>query len=82
MYFRLVITAGLFSCKRRGYLIVCLSWFFVDTAFELCQNFNVWPSRIIPDLFEAIPLLENTKNYFQKGTLDMFDLGAIVVVQE
>ncbi len=75
----ILITAGLFSCKRRGYLIICLSWFFVDSAFELCQKFNALPLRIIPDWFEGIPFLENTKNYFQRGTFDMIDLVAIAV---
>lgn len=75
----ILITAGLFSCKKRGYLIICLSWFFVDAAFELCQKFNTLPLRIIPDWFEGIPFLENTKNYFQRGTFDMLDLVAIAV---
>lgn len=75
----ILITAGLFSCKRRGYVIICLSWFFVDSAFELCQKFNKLPLKIIPGWFEGIPFLENTKNYFQKGTFDMVDLVAIAV---
>ena len=74
-----LITAGLFFCKRMGYLIICLSWFFVDAGFELCQKFNTLPLRIIPDWFEGIPFLENTKNYFQRGTFDMVDLVAIAV---
>jgi len=73
----ILITAGLFSCKKRGYVIICLSWFLVDGAFELCQKFNKLPLKIIPDWFEGIPFLENTKNYFQKGTFDMVDLVAI-----
>jgi len=75
----ILITAGLFSCKRRGYIIICLSWFFVDAAFELCQKYNSLPLKIIPDWFEGIPFLENTKNYFQRGTFDMVDLVAIAV---
>jgi len=75
----ILITAGLFSCKRRGYLIICLSWFFVDSAFELCQKYNSLPLSIIPDWFEGIPFLENTRNYFQRGTFDMADLVAIAV---
>jgi hypothetical protein len=37
------------------------------------------PLRIIPDWFEGIPFLENTRNYFQRGTFDMVDLVAIAV---
>ena len=75
----ILITAGLFSFKRRGYVIICLSWFFVDSAFELCQKFNKLPLKIIPDWFEGIPFLENTKNYFQRGTFDMVDLVAFAL---
>jgi len=75
----ILITAGLFSCKKGGYVIICLSWFFIDCAFELCQKFNTLPLRIIPGWFEGIPFLENTKNYFQRGTFDMVDLVAIAI---
>ena len=75
----ILIAAELFSCKRRGYVIICLNWFFVDSAFELCKKFNKLPLKIIPDWFEGIPFLENTKDYFQKGTFDMVDLVAIAV---
>ena len=36
----ILITAGLISCEKRGYFIICLSWFLVDCAFELGQNFE------------------------------------------
>jgi len=74
----ILITAGLLGCRKRGSLIICLSWLLVDCAFELGQNFNTWPTSIIPDWFEGIPFLENTENYFSRGTFDMFDLVAIV----
>lgn len=73
----ILITAGLIFCNKRGYLIICLSWFLVDSAFELGQKFNTWSSRIIPDWFTGIPFLENTENYFLQGTFDLIDLAAI-----
>ena len=73
----ILITAGLIYCQKRGYLIICLSWFLVDCAFELGQKYNAWSSRIIPDWFAGIPFLENTENYFRKGTFDILDLVAI-----
>lgn len=73
----ILITAGLLSCQKRGYLIVCLSWFSVDFAFELFQKFNTLPLKIIPNWFKGIPFLENTENYFLQGTFDIFDLTAI-----
>jgi len=73
----ILITACLIFCQKRGYLIICLSWFLVDCAFELGQKFNTWSSRIIPDWFAGIPFLENTENYFLQGTFDFIDLAAI-----
>ena len=73
----ILITAGLIFCNRRGYLIICLSWFVIDSAFELGQKFSTWPSRILPDWFTGIPFLENTGNYFSQGTFDFIDLAAI-----
>ena len=73
----ILITAGLLYCQKRGYLIICLSWFLVDCAFELGQKYHTWSSRMIPDWFLGIPFLENTENYFIQGTFDFMDLAAI-----
>lgn len=75
----ILLTAGLIFCKKKGYLIICLSWFLIDCAFEIGQKYSTWSSRIIPDWFAGIPFLENTKNYFLKGTFDFIDLAAIVL---
>ncbi len=74
-----LITAALVSCRNRGYIIICLSWFFVDCTFELGQKFTSLPLKIIPDWFAGIPFLENTGNYFAHGTFDYFDLIAIAI---
>jgi len=73
----IVITAGLIFCNKRGYLIICLPWFLIDCVFEVGQNVNTCSSNIIPDWFARIPFLENTENYFLKGTFDYLDLAAI-----
>ena len=73
----IMITAGLLFCNRRGYLIICLSWFLLDAAFEVGQHFTTWPSKIIPDWFTGIPFLETTESYFLHGTFDFIDLAAI-----
>ena len=75
----ILITAGLIFCNKRGYLIICLSWFLGDCTFELGQKFNTWSSRIIPDWFTGIPFLESTENYFLQGTFDFLDLAAIAL---
>jgi hypothetical protein len=75
----ILITAGLITFKKKGYIIICLSWFFVNCEFEFGQKFNSWSSTIIPDWFAGIPFLENTENYFVHGTFDSFDLAAITI---
>jgi hypothetical protein len=75
----ILITAGLIGCRKRGYLIICLSWFLVDCAFELGQKFNSFAVRFVPDWFAEIPIIGNTKNYFLQGTFDYLDLIAISI---
>jgi len=73
----ILITAGIISSRKRGYLVICLSWFFVDTLFELGQRFHSMTIQLIPRWFKEIPLLQNTDNYFLHGTFDFADLAAI-----
>ena len=75
----ILITAGLISCHKTGFLIICLSWFAIDCAFELGQRHSTWASSMIPDWFAHIPFLENTKNYFLLGTFDFIDLAAAAI---
>ena len=75
----ILITAGILTCNRSGYRIICLSWFLLDAACEVGQRFTAWPSNIIPDWFTGIPFLENTESYFLHGTFDFLDLAAIAL---
>ena len=75
----ILITAGLISCQKRGYLIICISWFVIDCGFELGQKFKLFSIKMIPDWFVGIPFFENTNNYFLTGTFDYFDLAAIAM---
>ncbi|MEA3358046.1 MAG: hypothetical protein U9R17_01340 [Thermodesulfobacteriota bacterium] len=75
----ILITAGLLSNKKKWYIIICLGWFFLDIAFELGQKFKSWPVSMIPDWFQGVPFLENSKNYFQGGAFDIYDIVAIAV---
>ena len=75
----ILITAGLLHCQKRGRIIICVCWFLIDCAFELGQKFNSLLLKIIPDWFEGIPFLENTKNYFLYGTFDFVDLVAVTI---
>jgi hypothetical protein len=74
-----LITAGVISCGKRGWLIICFSWVLIDSAFELGQKFSTWTVRLIPDFFESIPILENTKAFFLRGTFDVNDLVAMAI---
>jgi len=75
----ILITAGLVSYQKRGYLIICLCWLLVDSAFELGQKFTALSSKMIPDWFAGLPLLENTEGFFLQGTFDFLDLAAIAL---
>jgi hypothetical protein len=75
----ILLTAGVLSCQKRGCFIICLSWFFLDCAFELGQKFKGVPLKIIPAWFSGTPFLENTKIYFVGGTFDVLDLVAIAL---
>jgi hypothetical protein len=75
----IMLTAGLLSWGKRGSLVICLFWFFIDLIFELFQRFNGLPLKILPGWFQGIPFLENTENYFRQGTFDLLDLIAITL---
>jgi len=72
-----ILTASFITPQKRGYFIVCFSWFVIDILFELGQGFadNIIPS--IPGWFSNIIFLENTRSYFLHGRLDYFDLLSI-----
>jgi hypothetical protein len=75
----ILLTAGFLQCQKRGCIIVCASWFFIDFIFELGQKFKSLSSTMVPDWFSGIPFLENSKNYFLSGTFDYNDLTAIAI---
>jgi hypothetical protein len=75
----ILLTQGLLSWRKGGSLAICLVWFFIDFIFELFQRYNAIPLKIIPTWFKGIPFLENTQNYFTRGTFDLLDLIAIAL---
>lgn len=58
---------------------ICMTWFAVDTLFELGQIPAIarMISALVPDAFMGIPFLENTAGYFLTGTFDVLDLVSI-----
>lgn len=75
----ILITGGILASGRTGSLIVAVSWFVTDAAFELGQKFPAWTERLVPGWFDAIPILDTTRNYFRFGTFDSLDMVAVAV---
>ena len=75
----ILITAGLIAYRKKGYIIICLFWFLIDSIFELGQKFDTMFIKFIPDWFASIPFLENTGNYFVRGTFSFGDMAAITI---
>ena len=75
----ILITAGLIASKKREFIIICLFWFLIDSVFELGQKFSTMFIKFIPDWFASIPFLENTGDYFVRGTFSFGDMAAITI---
>ena len=73
------ITAGLIASKKSQFIIICLFWFLIDSVFELGQKFSTMFIKFIPDWFASIPFLENTGDYFVRGTFSFSDIAAITI---
>jgi len=74
----ILITAGLLNCGKKGYLAICLFWLVVDVGFELGQKYSTIAVSLVPDWFDGIFLLENTRSYFLNGTYCHLDMAAII----
>ena len=75
----ILITAGMIACRKRGYLIICLCWLTLDVTFEFGQKFNAFFSSLVPAWFNRFPFLENTTNYFSRGTFDQADIASAMI---
>ncbi|MBW1919236.1 MAG: hypothetical protein JRI81_03305 [Deltaproteobacteria bacterium] len=75
----ILITAGLVSKRKIEYLVVSLSWFLIEIAFEVFQKFNRIALKIIPEWFNKVPVLENAGPFFKGGTFDLQDVVAVAV---
>jgi len=73
------LTAGLLDCGKRGYLAICLFWMTVNVGFELGQKYSDYAANLIPNWFDRVFLLENTKSYFLNGTYCRLDMAAIII---
>ena len=73
-----LISIGILGSAPRMALGICLFWLFVDGVFEIAQHQDIAYELVphIPDWFKAIPVLENTEDYFIHGRFDPADLVA------
>ena len=74
-----LMTASLITSQKRGYAVVCFSWFMIEVLFELGQGLDNIMIQIIPDWFSNIIFLENTKSYFLQGRFDCLDIISITL---
>ena len=74
----ILITAGLVTHDKKGYIATSLFWLGIDWAFELGQHFHEIAVLLIPDWFAAIPFFEHSKAYFRNGTFDWYDMVMIL----
>jgi hypothetical protein len=74
-----LMTASFIAKCKKGYVIVCLSWFAVDALFEISQGLDNIMIQFVPDWFSGFLFLENTRNYFLHGRFDYFDLLSIAL---
>jgi len=75
----ILITAGLIASKKNQFIFICLFWFLINSFFELGQKFSAMFIKIIPDWFTAIPIFNNTGDYFVRGTFSFGDMAAIII---
>ena len=72
-----LMTAGLLGPRRKGNLLICLSWFLIDAVFEIGQGLKHISLAIIPEWINvhALPMA-NLQEYFRCGTFDIRDIAA------
>ncbi len=73
----ILITGGILACRKKGALIVALSWSLTDAVFELGQRFPASAEIFIPQWFDTLPVLESARSYFRAGRFDPLDMIAI-----
>jgi hypothetical protein len=73
-----VLTACVLASQEIGCFVVTLIWFFTNAFFEVGQGFGGWFTGVF-SWTSGIPVLENTENFFARGTYDPLDLVAAAV---
>lgn len=74
-----LISAGILACRIRGATFICLGWMLIDILFELGQKYHAAVNRLVPEWFDGILFLENTRSYFYQGSFDSNDIFATCI---
>ena len=74
----ILITASLFQFNKRIYLIICSTWFLIDSLFEVGQKFPQHASNnIITEFALIMPFSKEILDYLTRSTFDYMDLVSI-----
>lgn len=74
-----LIVIGLVSNTRKSRVFVCLTFFLLNILFEIGQKYKIMFINLIPQWFSSIPILENTRDFFLKGTFAVEDVIGITL---
>jgi len=74
-----LIGIGLLSNTRKSRVFICLIFFIMNVLFEIGQKYKIIFIKLIPQWFSSIPILENTRDFFLKGTFAVEDLIGITL---
>jgi len=76
-----ILTAAWFGGGRKTGFAAGLTWFGLDSAFEVGQHPQIADSllRFMPGWLDSIPILNQAESYFVLGTFDVWDLISIAV---
>jgi hypothetical protein len=76
-----LLTIAVVKPSRVCAIVICASWFVVDSLFELGQAAALAQkiASHVPSWFDGVPFLENTSSYFINGTFDPVDLCSIAI---
>ncbi len=75
----ILITAAALRPWPRSLPSICVAWFAVECLFEIGQKspFDSAIEAALPAWFGSVPIVQNTANYFTRGTFDPLDLVSI-----
>ena len=81
VYAFILLTVIIMSPSPGKVFWICVTWFSVDSLFELAQLTQIanWIAEHVPAWFIGIPFLENTAAYFLAGTFDILDIISIAM---